>query len=150
MENLERYLAEHPFFTGMKPEHIAVLVGCASNARYNVGEYIDRAGEEANAFFIIRSGRAAVEAHHPTAGPILIQTVGEGEVVGWSWMVPPYVGHFDTRAIELTRATSLDAKCLRRKCDEDPELGYELFKRFVQIIEQRLEGARMQLLDIYK
>lgn len=150
MENLERSLSEHPFLAGMKSEHIALMVGCAMNVKFEAGQYIDRAGEEATHFFIIRSGRVAVEVYSPTAGPVCIQTVGDGDVIGWSWLVPPYLGHFDTRAMELTRAVALDATCLRQKCEQDPELGYELFKRFAQVIEQRLESTREQLLDIYK
>ncbi|MBK7140781.1 MAG: cyclic nucleotide-binding domain-containing protein [bacterium] len=150
METLERYVAEHPFFSGMSEKHIQLIVGCASNIRYDAGQQIDRAGEDANHFFLVRSGRVAIEIVSPASGPITIATVGDGEVVGWSWLFPPYVHHFDSRAIDLTRAIALDGKCLRQKCENDHELGYELFKRFANIMEQRIENARMQLLDLYK
>ncbi|MEW6051174.1 MAG: cyclic nucleotide-binding domain-containing protein [Candidatus Zixiibacteriota bacterium] len=150
METLEPYLAEHPFFRGMAKRHIELIVGCASNVRFDAGQYLDKEGEEANRFWIIRHGRIAIEIFNPTTGPITIQTVGEGDVAGWSWLFPPYVHHFDTRALELTRAIALDGKCLRTKCENDHELGYELFKRFAQIMEQRIEATRMQLLDLYK
>lgn len=150
METLERYVAEHPFFAGMSEKHIQLIVGCASNVRYDAGQQIDRAGEAANHFFLVRQGRVAIEIVSPASGPITIATVGDGEVVGWSWLFTPYVHHFDSRAIDLTRAIALDGKCLREKCELDHELGYELYKRFAQIMEQRIENARLQLLDIYK
>jgi CRP-like cAMP-binding protein len=72
-----------------------------------------------------------------------------GEVLGWSWLIPPYHWKFDARAIEQTRALALDGKCLRTKCEEDHDLGYELLKRFAQIMEERLQATRLQLLDVY-
>jgi hypothetical protein len=75
--------------------------------------------------------------------------LGEGEILGWSWLIPPYNWHFDARAVELTRAIALDGKCLRNKCEQDHDLGYELLKRFAHIMEQRLQATRLQLLDVY-
>ena len=80
---------------------------------------------------------------------MIIDTVEEGDVLGWSWLIPPYHWHFDARAIDLTRAIALDGKCLRTKCEEDHNLGYELLKRFSHIIEQRLQATRIRLLDVY-
>ena len=149
MESLEPYLREHPFCKGMKPEHVALMVGCASNVRFNEGEYLDREGDRADKFWILRHGRVAIEIFNPASGPICIQTVGEGEVVGWSWLFPPYIGHFDSRALEVTRAIALDGVCLRNKCEQDHELALDLYKRFVSVMEQRIEASRMQLLDLY-
>jgi CRP/FNR family transcriptional regulator, cyclic AMP receptor protein len=80
---------------------------------------------------------------------LTIQTLGVGEVLGWSWLFPPYRWLFDARTIELTRAIALDGKCLRAKCDEDHHLGYEMVKRFAQVIIERLQASRLQLLDVY-
>ena len=149
MENLETILSEHPFLQGLAPEHLRLIVGCASNVRFEAGHYLFREGDQANKFYFIRQGKAAVEIRAPGKGSIVIQTLGEGEVLGWSWLIPPYEWHFDARAVELTRAFALDGKCLRTKCEEDHHLGYELLKRFTDIIEQRLQATRLQLLDIY-
>jgi len=149
METLERILEEHPFFKGLERRYLQLLVGCASNVRFNAGQFIFREGEEANQFYLIRYGRVGLEIFSPNRGPITIQTLREGEVLGWSWLFPPYQWHFDARALELTRAIALDGECLRKKCEEDHNLGYELTKRFAQIIEQRLEFTRLQLLDVY-
>lgn len=149
MENLERYLAEHSFFKDIEPQYLKLLVGCASNVRFQPGQFLFRCGEEANNFYLIRHGRIAVELFAPNRGAITVQTVSEGEILGWSWLIPPYRWHFDAKATELTRAIALDGKCLRTKCEADHSLGYELLKRFSYILSQRLEATSLQLLDIY-
>lgn len=149
MENLEKTLKEHPFFAELNAEHIALLAGCAKNVVFKAGEFLFREGEDAEEFFIIRHGKVVVETFVPQKGPISIQTREAGEVLGWSWLVPPYRWHFDARAFELTRALTLDGKCLRDKLDIDHDLGYELMKRFSLLIAQRLEATRLQLMDIY-
>jgi CRP-like cAMP-binding protein len=149
METLEKLLKEHPFFGGMKDEHLALLVGCAKNAVYKAGQFVFREGEDADSFFILRHGKIVVETFVPNKGPIAIQTREAGEVLGWSWLVLPYRWRFDARAVELTRAVVLDGKCLRDRLDEDHDLGYELMKRFSVLIAQRLEATRLQLMDLY-
>ena len=149
LETLEPLLAEHPFLKGLEPQHIQLIVGCASNVRFDAGQYIFREEEEANQFYIIRQGRVALEIYMPDRGPIIIDTLSEGDVLGWSWLIPPYNWRFDAKAMELTRAIALDGKCLRTKCENDHHLGYELLKRFSSIVDQRLESTRIQLLDIY-
>jgi hypothetical protein len=80
----------------------------------------------------------------------VLNTVGENEVIGWSWLVSPYIWHHSGRVLMPTRAFALDGVCLRGKCDRDHELGYELMKRFLQVIQGRLVSARLQMLDLYK
>ena len=149
METLEPILAEHPFLKGLESRHLQLIVGCASNVRFDAGQFIFREGEEANQFYIIRKGKVALDVHSPERGSVIIDTLGDGEVLGWSWLIPPYHWRFDAHAVELTRAIALDGKCLRNKCEEDHGLGYELLKRFAHIIEQRLQATRLQLLDVY-
>jgi len=150
MENLERLLAEHPFLAGLPKDHLELLVGCAANVKFNAKQYLFREGEEAEQFFIIRSGKVALELYVPGEGAITIQTLGEGEIIGWSWLFPPYRWRFDAQAMEQTLVIALDGKCLRNKCEGDHHLGYQLLKRFTDILEQRLQAMRMQLLDVYK
>jgi hypothetical protein len=77
------------------------------------------------------------------------QTAGEGEMIGLSWLIPPYRWRYDAKALELVRAIALDATCLRNKCEADHHLGYELMKRFVPVMVDRLHTTRLQLLDVY-
>jgi CRP-like cAMP-binding protein len=148
-QTLEPILAEHPFFQGLPPEDIRLLTGCASNVVFKAGETVCREGDEANLFYLIRQGRVALEIYAPERGQVTLQTIGAGEVVGWSWLIPPYKWRFDVRAVELVRAIALDGKCLRGKCDENPRLGYELLKRVAQVFTERLLATRLQLLDVY-
>jgi CRP-like cAMP-binding protein len=78
-----------------------------------------------------------------------VQTVGEGEILGWSWLFAPYRWHFDARAQQPTRALAFDGKCLRGKCDEDHDLGYAIYTRFMRIATDRLQATLLQLLDLY-
>ncbi len=148
-QTLEPYLAEHPFLKGMDPHHVELMVGCASNVRFSPGEYVFREGEESNQFFFIRHGKLALEIFRPHKGGIVVQTMDEGEVLSWSWLFPPHCRNLDCRAVELTRAIALDGVCLRQKCDEDHEFGYEIMKRFAHVMEQELEALRLRLLDMY-
>jgi len=149
METIEPIIREHQFFQKFKPDHIKLILGCASNVRFNTGDFLLREGEESSQFFVLRHGKVAVQIYVPGRGPIDIQTLGEGEVLGWSWLISPYHGRFDVQAMELTRAIAFDGKCLRAKCEEDHDFGYELLKRFSAIMVKRLEATRVQLLDVY-
>ena len=149
MKTLESILANHPFFANLKAEYLALVTGCASNVKFEAGQFIHRQDEEADSFYIIREGKVALEICPPGKKAITVQTVSDGEILGWAWLVPPYHWQFDAQAVELTRAIVLDGKCLRNKCGEDHTLGYELLSRLLPIIGQTMEATRLQLLDIY-
>jgi len=149
MENLERIIAECPFFAGLDRAYLDLVVGCASNVRFEAGAYMFREGTPADTFYLIREGKVAIEMFVPHRKPIIVATVGEGEIVGWSWLLPPYVWKFNGHALHQTRAIALDGKCLRGKCEENHDLGYEILKRLVQIVEHRLDEARFQQMDVY-
>lgn len=142
-------LAAHPFFAGLAPAHLETIAGCARNARFLSGEVLFRDGDDADELYLVRHGRVAVETHSPQTGPIVIATVVEGEILGWSWILPPYRWRFQARAVELTRALEIDAAGLRARCEADTALGYELMKRFAHVIAQRLDAACLQLVDLY-
>jgi len=150
METLKRILLEHPFVQDLPERYLDLLEGCASNVRFEPGEVIFREGGEANHFYLVREGKVAVEIYAAERGSITIMTVDKGEALGWSWLFPPYRWQFDARAVEVTRAIALDGKCLREKCEKDHDLGYELMKRFAQVVEQRLQATRLQLLNVYE
>jgi CRP-like cAMP-binding protein len=149
METLEPIITGHPFFKDLDKKYITLVTGCASNVRFDGGKFIFREGEEAHQFYLIRQGKVAIEIFAPDRGHIVIETLDEGNILGWSWLIPPYQWHFDARALEATRAIALDGKCLRKKCEEDHDFGYEFLKRFAHIMEQRLAASRIQLLDLY-
>jgi CRP/FNR family transcriptional regulator, cyclic AMP receptor protein len=149
METIDDLLAKHSFFQGLKAEDLKVIAGCGSNVHFEPGEFLFHEGDQADHFYALREGSAVVEIHVPQAGPVVIQSVGPGEILGWSWLFPPYRWQFDARAREGIRATVFDGQCLRTKCESNPALGYELMKRLAFMVSQRLEATRLQLLDIY-
>lgn len=149
MQTLEAILAKHPFFEGLNSEYMSLITGCAYNVRYKSGEYLFREGEPANRFYIIRQGSVALETQGAQRGTIIIETLEAGEVLGWSWLFPPYRWHFSARAQQETRAIALDGVCLRTKGEEDHDLGYELAMRVARILVERLQATRLQLLDVY-
>ncbi len=149
MTTMEELLGGHPFFAGLGPSAIQLIAGCASNVHFAAGDYIFGAGEAASRFYVIRHGRVALEIHSPTRGPLVIDTMDEGEVLGWSWLVRPYRYFADARAVTPVSATALDGTCLRGKCEADPELGYQLLKRVTDVMYQRLQSTRVRLLDLY-
>ncbi len=148
-ENLTDILRQHPFLAGLSDEYMGIIIGCASNVRFQEGEYLIREGEMANRFYMVRTGRVALEVDIQPRGTIRIQTVGPGEVLGWSWLISPFRWHFSGVAVADVRAIALDGECLRNKCENDHDLGYEMLKRLSQIMERRLEATRLQLLDLY-
>lgn len=148
-DDLGHIIDEHPFFQGIDAKLRALLVGCAANERYEAGQFLFREGQEAAKFYLVRAGTVAVEIDVPGKAPIVIETIGEGDVAGWSWIVEPFRSTFDARAVGLVRAISFDGKCLRKKMSDDPALGYEVLRRFVPMMAHRLASARLQMLDLY-
>ena len=148
MESLEQILTSSDAFAGLEPRLLEQVAGCGRLVHFEAGETILRAGTPADDFYVIRHGRVAIRLN---AGgrALVVQTVDDGEAVGWSWLFPPYRWHFDAVATTLTRAISLDGECLRGKCSRDHELGYELMTRFAQMAVATLEATRIQLLDVY-
>ncbi len=149
MEKIDALLQDIPLFEGLSPEALELVAGCASNIRFHDGEMLFSEGDDADVFYLVRHGRVALETFVPPRGAVTIETVEQDEVVGWSWLFPPYRWHFDARALGLVRATVFDAACLREKCEIDPALGYGLMSRFAQVLIERLESTRVRLLDLY-
>jgi len=149
MQTIEELLSSHPFFAGLDADAMRLLAGCASNVHFAEGELIFGEGEAADRFYVIRHGRAALQLHSPARGPLLIDTMDEGDVLGWSWLIPPYRYFCDAQAVTPVSATALDGACLRGKCEATPELGYQLLKRVSAVMYQRLQSTRIRLLDLY-
>lgn len=149
MENLERILSEHPFFAGLDDGFIKLACGCAKNIRVEGGAFVFHEGAAADHFYLIREGRVALQISAPGRGASTFLTLGRGEVFGVNWLVPPYRWVYDAKALELTRAIAMDAACLRNKCEADHDLGYDIMKRLMPILIDRLHTTRMQFLDLY-
>ena len=149
IKGLAEVLAAHPLFKGLGKDMLTFLEGCAANEVFRAGAYLFKAGGPADYIYLLREGDVALELQVPGRARLTVQTLHPGQVVGASWIMPPYQWRFDARAKTAVRATSIDAQCLRRKCDDNPALGYEVMKRFLPILADRLQAARVQLVDLY-
>lgn len=149
MQTIDELLAEAPTFEGMGTAHLELIAGCARNEVFEPGAYLMREGDPADHFYVIRRGRVAMETFIPQRGALTVETIDDGDLLGWSWLVAPYRTHLDARARTQTHAIAFDGACLRGKCEADSVLGYELMKRFVPVIVERLQATRFRLLDVY-
>jgi len=123
-----------------------MLARCAMSVKFDAGQTIFREGEPANRFYLILYGAVALQSRTGAKGVDQIATLAGGDVLGWSWMIPPFKWHFDAVAIEATEAVFFYGTWLRQQADVHPEFGYELMKRVVELLIHRLQSARHQRL----
>lgn len=150
MREIESIVREHPFFQDTSENDIKIISECGKNVFFDSGIMIARERDPADWFYLIRHGKIAIETTLPQHGSVILQTLSDGDILGWSWLFPPYLWTFDVRTIEPTRAIALNGACLRTKCDQDFRMGYFLMKKFAQIMTDRLQSTRIRLLDIYE
>jgi len=148
-EEIADLVANHPLLTGLPGDTVSHVAGCARNVAVGAGDLLLVEGEPADTLYLLRRGRVTLEVRAPGRRPMVVETLGPGSPVGWSWLFPPYRWQFDARATEPVGALAVDAVCLRSKAEADPAFGYELMKRFASVMLERLQAARIRLLDIY-
>jgi CRP/FNR family transcriptional regulator, cyclic AMP receptor protein len=149
MLSVRYIIQEHPFFCGMQEYQVQLIAECAALKQFEADSLLFRRGTEADRFYLIGPGSVCLELTTNGYRRVPIQIMGEGEVLGWSWLFPPYRWEFDARALEPTQSVVIEASSLRNMCATDHELGYELMRRFAQVIVQRLHATRMQLLGLH-
>ena len=149
MKSIRDLLGEHLLFRNFHPDLLELMAGCGHNVHFEAGTQIFSEGAPADEFYVLRSGKVSIGVAVPNRGTILVETLGPDEVLGVSWPFPPYRWEFDSVTIDETSAIAMDAECLRNKCDEDPILGYQVFKAFALLMRDRLQATRLQLLDVY-
>ena len=147
---VEATVFEHPFLAGLKPEQLRVLADNALRMQYEPGVFIFRQDDPANRFYLIEHGQVSLESRRQDEPPVCIQTIGPGDVLGWSWLFPPYYWNFDARAVERTTAIFFYGTRLREQCEQDKALGFELLKRMTAMAIQRLQATRRQILALRK
>ena len=138
---------DHPFLKGFKAEHLALLAANALPAHFQAGEIIFREGEMANRFYLLTAGAVVLETYTKDRGSAVVDKIGAGDVLGWSWLMAPYKWRFDARAVKPTNAIIFFGTNLREQCESDPRLGYELMKRVTKVVITRLQASRHQSLQ---
>lgn len=145
MLKAEFVMSPHPFFAGLCEHHLHQLAEWAHRVHFPRGSYIFHEGELANRFYLIQRGKVAIESADGDDGTTVVQTLTDGDVLGWSWLFPPHCWHFDARAVEETDAIFLPGLRLRELCDTDRAFGVEVLKRIAHVVIQRLQATRLKL-----
>jgi CRP/FNR family transcriptional regulator, cyclic AMP receptor protein len=148
-EPLAARAALHPFLAGMNRTQLALLTDCAMATQFKTGQTILREGEFANRFYLIETGKVLLESVSSSGEPLVIETIGAGDLLGWSWMFPPYTWQFTARVVEPTTAIFFYGTILREFCEKDHSLGYQLLKRMSAVMVKRLQAARRQMVDFH-
>ncbi|MFF5229583.1 Crp/Fnr family transcriptional regulator [Dactylosporangium sp. NPDC000521] len=143
-------LVTHPFLAGLPADHVGRLSRWASPAPFSAGTRIFEENDRADRFWLIRDGCVHLDIRVPGRGDAVIETIGAGTVLGWSWMFPPYRWHFGAVAVDQVRSIAIDGAAVRSLCDADPGFGYELTRRFMAVVVERMQATRIRLLDLYK
>jgi CRP/FNR family cyclic AMP-dependent transcriptional regulator len=149
MKTIAQLIAEQTFFHELDQDSLDFVAGCGRNVHYAAGDRILTQGEPAHTFYVLRSGSVALSFYVPGRGAVIVDTLGGGDVLGWSWLFAPYQWQFDAEARDDVAAVAFDGICLRTKCDSDAQLGYLLVQRFAKVMLARLQSVRMRMLDIY-
>ncbi|NOT01880.1 MAG: cyclic nucleotide-binding domain-containing protein [Phycisphaerales bacterium] len=149
MTGLKADWASHPIFEGLAPDCIEIFARTAKVEEFEPRDLIFHEGEEADRFYLVLEGTVVIQIFVNERGPVNIETVGCGEVLGWSWLVEPYRWHFDAQATVPTKLIAFNARRVRESFESRPDFGFALMKRFLPVIVQRLQATRLQLLDVY-
>ncbi len=152
METAYDLLATQPFLAGLTPRQLDKLSYWSKRSVFHAGTRLFEEGGRADRFWLIKEGQVTIDTHAPAEGEgdrVVVETLGPGAVLGWSWLFPPYRWHFGATAVQTTLATELDGPGVRDLCQRDPELGYLLVTRFMAVVVDRLQATRLRVLDLY-
>lgn len=138
-------LAAHPFLRGMSADQLSVLAEAARNVKFPARYRLFEDGGNATRFWLIQSGHVSLDLHVPGEGPVVIETIGMGELLGWSWLFPPYKWAFGAVAATAVEAFEFDAPLVRERCAAHPELGYGFNQRITRVLAKRLQTTRIRL-----
>lgn len=142
-------LAEHAFLRGMAGSHLAVLARDCWVVPVRQGHRLFAEGDTARRFWLIRSGHIALDVHAPGDGQLIVETLGQGDLLGLSWLVRPYQWQFSATAVEDTMTFEFNADAVRAACESDTDLGYQLLQRVMSAASSRLQATRIRMLDLY-
>ncbi|MCP3688550.1 MAG: cyclic nucleotide-binding domain-containing protein [Gammaproteobacteria bacterium] len=141
------YLSSHVFFSGLDDSFIEFLASCANQRKVDKGHVLFQQGTNAEKFYLLRNGKVSVQVPALVGPTLEIQTLGANQMLGWSWLIPPYRWNFMARALQETELLEFDGSAVLARCEQDPRFGYELFKLFAALMSERLDAARQKLMD---
>ena len=142
-------IADHAFLRGMQADQVALLAGAASVISIPAGHRLFDVGAPAGKCWLLTAGRVALDLPMPGRPNLIVETLGGGDVIGFSWLSPPHEWQFGAQVLEPTTAFELDGPAVQALCDRHPELGYQLALRMLAAAVRRLQATRIRLLDLY-
>ena len=141
------YLSAHKFFSELSDDVLKFLCECSSTREIKKDQILFRQGENADKFYVLRNGCISIQMP-AIMGPTLdIQTLGKDQVLGWSWLISPYKWNFQTKAEEDSELLQFDGTAILARCEQDPKFGYDLLKKFAELMSVRLNAARHKMMD---
>lgn len=146
-KSIRQIIAGHPFFAGLSEQSLEFMAGCAEKRRVKEDEVLFRHGGKADRFYLVLDGRVTVEVAAIQGPSLDLRELGPGDILGWSWLIPPYKWHFQARAEEPAEVLEFDGAAILARCEDDPTFGYELFKRFSGLMSERLAAAREKMMN---
>lgn len=147
MPSTQEYLAAHEFFAGLNDDFLQLLGEHATEKKYPAGEVLFQQGKSADKFYLVREGEISVQVPALVGPALELQVLGENQILGWSWLIPPFRWHFLARASTDVVLLEFDGKAILQQCEQNPKFGYELFKRFTEMMSERLSAARQKMMD---
>lgn len=145
--NLVKYLQLQTIFSDLDVEHIEVLAKHAKEKKFAAGEFLFKQQDAATHFYIVRDGSITVEVPSLYGPPLVVQTLGVDDVLGWSWLIPPYTWTFEAKADTDSKVLMFDGKALLKYCEKNTDFGYALMKRFAGLMSERLQAARLKMME---
>jgi len=142
-------LVAHPFMAGVPDRFLSRMAHYTHRVTFHEGARIFNEGGRAERFWLLRDGMVNLDTQLPGRGEVVLETIGAGQVLGWSWLFPPYRWHFGASAASPVLAIGFDARGIRALCAAEPELGYELTKRLIEVIVERMQATRMRMLALH-
>ncbi len=146
-QSIEDYLPTHAFFSGLDDSFMKFLSDSATQLRVKKGDVLFQQGERAVKFYLLRNGQMSVQVPALMGPTLEIQTLGEDQILGWSWLISPYRWNFQARALDDSDLLEFDGSAILARCEKDPKFGYELLKRFAALMSERLDAARQKMMD---
>ncbi|MGH1362251.1 MAG: cyclic nucleotide-binding domain-containing protein [Calditrichia bacterium] len=148
MENILERLLQHPFFIGFPPEDVKQIADHARETQFYAGERIFQDGDKADTFYLIENGLVALEVGVANYGAVTVEYIHSDDVLGWSWLYPPFQWHFDARARQATKTIAFPARIMHEILEKDLEFAYRLSKRVGLVVINRLQATRRRLLEL--
>ncbi len=149
MTGTARPLAAYPVFAQLPQAELELIASTARTVQFAAHQRLFTEDRPAQGCWLIEDGRVALDMTVPGRGQVVVQTLGSGDVLGWSWLVPPYRWHFGATSVVPVTATEVDTGQLRALAEQDPRFGYTLVLTLFEAVLQRLQATRARLLDLY-